>query len=84
MRSGQRALSGNADDIDKVFAVLDALGIASNLPTGFSQLQRTGKYLGSREFDRDIRQGDLPGVASGVIYGKRKRQPDNPLTPLTR
>lgn len=83
-RSAQRLIDEETDSTERIFAFLDAVGLVTYTPIGASQIQRTGKYLTSREFQRDVRQGDIPGIASGVVYGRRDRQPKNPLNILAK
>jgi hypothetical protein len=72
------------DDEERILALLEALGTLTVSPTGTSQFKRTAGYALSQEgLAEDVSQGDVAGVASGLIYGKREGQPANPLTPLT-
>jgi GGDEF domain-containing protein len=52
-------------------------GIAGN-PIFSNQAARIGRYATSDEgLAEDLDTGNLPGIGSGVVYGKRKGQPEN-------
>lgn len=84
VKATEKALDQDEDLEAKILAGLEALGMLTVSPTGTSQFKRTAGYALSQEgLAEDVRQGDVAGVASGLIYGKREGQPANPLTPLT-
>jgi hypothetical protein len=78
-----RVASEDTEDDERFWSALEAAGLLVGLPIGSSQIGRTGRYItGESGMSEDLGEGDLAGVASGFVYGKRNEQPANPLTPF--
>jgi hypothetical protein len=77
VRAAQRAANDNRDTDQRVWDVLEVLGMGAKLPA--TQLRRTGEYVWNVA-EGDETPQDINELMSGIIYGSRENQPKNPLT----
>jgi hypothetical protein len=83
VKAGTKAAKGHELD-EKLWALLEALGVVFKTPLGSSQVGRTGRYLTGQLAD-DIANGRWDEVGTGPIYGERSNgQSANPVTVFTR
>lgn len=80
VRSLGKFIDDDAQPYEQLLAALGGLGVATATPIGSSQIQRTLGYALGDGLADDLDDNNYWGVASGLAYGLRDNQPENPIT----